>query len=328
MDIRNNPVISAVLGVFWNGEEHRFRAFWRIILFFFLLTALTAPSILILSLGGPFMFQFVPLLATIGALWIAGRILDRRTLGDFGLHINRSWLIDLGFGLVLGALLMSIVFGVELLLGWITIIDTYSYRVYANTTLDQLFSWISFATPSSNLLWVAFLFAVTGFLSVGIYEEMISRGYLLRNMAEGFQIGKISPTRALIAAWLISSALFGVAHAFNPNATELSIFCITLAGIFLGLGFVLTNELAIPIGIHITWNLFQGNVYGFPVSGASLSRTATIFRIEQSGPTLWTGGAFGPEAGIIGMLALILGSVAIVGWVKFRYGKLRYRVAQ
>jgi membrane protease YdiL (CAAX protease family) len=326
VDIRNNPVTSAVLGVFWNGEEHRFRAFWRIILFFFLLTILTAPSILILSLGGPILFQFVPLLATVGALWIAGRILDRRTLGDFGLHIDRSWLIDLGFGLVLGALLMSIVFGVELLLGWITIIDTYSYRVYGNATLDQLFNWGSFATPSSDFLSVAFLFAVASFVSVGIYEEMISRGYLLRNMAEGFQIGNISPTQAVIAAWVISSALFGIAHIFNPNATMVSTFNIALAGIFLGLGFVLTNELAIPIGIHITWNLFQGNVYGFPVSGASLSRTTTIFRIEQGGPALWTGGAFGPEAGIIGILALVLGSGAIVWWVKVRYRKLRYQV--
>jgi hypothetical protein len=94
-----------------------------------------------------------------------------------------------------------------------------------------------------------------------------------------------------------------------------------VAGLFLGLGFILTGELAIPIGLHITWNFFQGYVFGFPVSG--IGRTTSFIGINQGGPDLWTGGAFGPEAGLIGLLAMLLGSLLIGLWVRLLYGKVR-----
>ena len=40
--------------------------------------------------------------------------------------------------------------------------------------------------------------------------------------------------------------------------------------------------------------------------------------IEQSGPELITGGAFGPEAGIIRLPMLFLALAAIYGWTKFQ----------
>ncbi|NJL33875.1 MAG: hypothetical protein HC893_08460 [Chloroflexaceae bacterium] len=82
---------------------------------------------------------------------------------------------------------------------------------------------------------------------------------------------------------------------------------------FLGLGYVLTGQLAISIGLHITWNFFQGTVFGFPVSGQDFTRVG-VFSIEQGGPPLWTGGAFGPEAGLMGLLTIALGSALTVGW--------------
>jgi hypothetical protein len=92
-----------------------------------------------------------------------------------------------------------------------------------------------------------------------------------------------------------------------------------VAGLFLGLGYILTGELALPIGLHLTWNFFQGNVFGFPVSG--MASTASFLQIEQGGPVLWTGAAFGPEAGLMGMTAILLGAVLILGWVWLTRGK-------
>jgi hypothetical protein len=151
------------------------------------------------------------------------------------------------------------------------------------------------------------------------------RGYQLRNAAEGLNLRFWSPRAALIIAFLLSSAVFGAAHLANPNASFISSFNIALAGIFLGLGFVLTGELAIPIGVHLTWNFFQGNIFGFPVSGTG--HGATLIAIKQLGPDIWTGGAFGPEAGIIGLIAIILGSVLTVLWVRWRYGRVRLEEA-
>lgn len=308
-------VRGAVQQVFWNDTENRLRAFWRLLIqgFLFLLfnVVLSIIALLLFQAGalalgilspGLLLFSTVGMLAgTLFSVWIAGRFLDRRRLADFGLHTNRTWWIDLGFGLGLGALLMTLIFLVELAVGWVRVTDT-----------------LQTAFPG----WVfgpAILFQLVMFICVGFYEELLARGYWLRNMAEGFVF--MGRSGAVMLAWLISSGIFGLLHATNPNATLGSTINIMLAGLFLGLGYVLTRSLAIPIGLHITWNFFQGNVFGFAVSGL-MSRTSFIV-VEQTGPVAWTGGVFGPEAGLLGIAAMLLGSILILLWVRQRYGHLR-----
>jgi hypothetical protein len=158
------------------------------------------------------------------------------------------------------------------------------------------------------------------FLAVGIQEELFSRGYQLKNLAEGFNGKTITPDIAILLATILSSIVFGALHILNPNSTYFSTLNIILAGIFLlAMGFILTGELSIPIGVHITWNFAMGNVYGFPVSGINF-RGATFIAIEQQGPELWTGGAFGPEGGLLGVMAILLGGFLTVLWVRVRYG--------
>jgi CAAX protease family protein len=74
-------------------------------------------------------------------------------------------------------------------------------------------------------------------------------------------------------------------------------------GIFFGLGYLGTGNLAMPMGQHMAWNLFQGTVYGLAVSGDK--EPASFFLTRQMGPDLAAGGGFGPEAGLIGMLAAV-----------------------
>ncbi|GIV95752.1 MAG: hypothetical protein KatS3mg057_0409 [Herpetosiphonaceae bacterium] len=196
---------------------------------------------------------------------------------------------------------MAIIFLIEWAAGWISV--TGLFRTAAPG--------ISFAE--------AILRPLLLFIFVGIVEEVIFRGYLLQNLAEAFNLPSVGPRAAMPAAWLLSSILFGLAHAGNPFASPTSTLYLMIAGLFLGLGYILTGELAIPIGLHITWNFFQGNVFGFPVSGNPTSGT-TVIAIEQGGPVIWTGGRFGPEAGLLGVLANLVGMVLILLWLRARRG--------
>jgi membrane protease YdiL (CAAX protease family) len=242
-------------------------------------------------------------LLSTGALsvWIAGRFLDRRLFTDFGFHLNKQWWIDLSFGLALGIILISLIFITELAFGWVRVNE-----VFFVLNPEQFFF-----LPFSILLFL--------FICIGTSEELVSRGYLLKNLAEGFNIKFIGPRGAIIIGWVLSSIVFGLFHIDNNNATFLSTLNITVGGIFLGLGFVITRNLAIPIGLHISWNFFQANVFGFPVSGITIpSEVVTVFTVTQTGPDIWTGGAFGPEGGLLCSFAFLLGIVITLIWLNYR----------
>ena len=250
----------------------------------------------------PLLSSVAGLSAAILTVWLAGRFLDRRPFSAFGFRLGAGWWLDLCFGMVLGALLMTILFLLELRLGWVVVTGSFEPRGEAPFVISMLFP-------------------VATFLCVGVSEETVSRGYQLKNAAEGLNHPALGPRGAILLAWFLSSVFFAVLHADNPNATSISTLNIVLAGLMLGYGYVLSGELAIPIGLHITWNLFQGAVYGFPVSGFG-SFGATLLATEQSGPELWTGGSFGPEGGLLIPGIMFLGMSLIALWTRLRTGKI------
>ncbi|HEX9388991.1 MAG TPA: CPBP family intramembrane glutamic endopeptidase, partial [Anaerolineales bacterium] len=134
------------------------------------------------------------------------------------------------------------------------------------------------------------------FIFVGWNEELLSRGYHLQTVANGLN---------LFWGVVISSAVFGLLHLGNPNATWVSAAGIFFAGVYLAYGYIRTRQLWLSIGLHIGWNFFEGVVFGFPVSGLDIY---ALTRIKVQGPELWTGGAFGPEAGLIVLPSLLLGA--------------------
>jgi len=292
--------------VFWNFAERRLRFVWRLL-------ALIGTTLVFSSLIGIIFFpffgqphQFVSQLllnlAFLPAIWLVLRFIDRRRFSETGIFFRKDWWLDLAFGGLLGAVLMAAIFGVELGFGWIRIKDT-------------------FVSQDTTPFAIAILLPLIFYASVSLFEELLFRGYLLLNLAEAIKMRVISLRLAVVLAWVLTSLLFGAAHAGNPAATTISTLNISMAGIFIGLAYVLTGSLAIPLGIHLSWNFFQGNVFGFPVSGTNSFGT-TVFSIEQSGPLAWTGGAFGPEAGILGLLAMIAGTLTILWWVRWHHGTL------
>jgi uncharacterized protein len=327
--------MKTIANIFFNRNEHRLRSLWRILLHMILfiitmglasvLTVLAASAVMALNgtvLIGPGMetqqiineinrqmvqqpllrlLQPVVMIVMIVPLyWLVARVLDRRPVKDYGLHTNPVWWRDFGFGLLLGAVLMALIFAIELALGWVTVKGTfYTFR-------------------PEMLFWPALLVNFVHYIWVGINEEMLSRGYQLRNLAEGLNFKRIGPRGALLISYIITSSIFGLLHAGNPNATLISVINLILAGLLLGAGMVMTGSLAIPIGLHITWNFFQGNVFGLPVSG--MESGISFLQVEQSGPAAWTGGAFGPEGGLLGVLIMLLGILLTWGYIRFTRG--------
>src|SRR5690606_1226281 len=98
---------------------------------------------------------------------------------------------------------------------------------------------------------------------------------------------------------------------------------IALAGIMLAVGLLWTGELALPIGLHLSWNFCQGSVFGSPVSGNDAG--PRMIAVQQLGDPVITGGEFGPEAGLIGVGAMAIGVGLIAVWVRVTRGELSLR---
>lgn len=273
--------------IFITPGEARLRSGWRL-LFHLLLLFFLFPIVSLLLYG---LASLTPVLAFLGdeiflalvgitlSIWLARRFLDRRSFKSLGLQWDGAASRDLLAGILIPALSFVLVFLVEWGFGWLEF---------------RGFTWQ--AVPGSGLeigYWAA------AFLMVGWYEELLSRGYWLQNLAAGL---------GMPLAVFLSSAVFALAHFANPNASLAAVLGILGAGYFLAYAYLRTRQLWLPIGLHIGWNFFEGPVFGFPVSGLETGR---LILHEVNGPELITGGAFGPEGGLIVLPALALGAYLV-----------------
>lgn len=303
----------AVKSLFWNSKEARVRAAWRILVFFLASFILGE---LLYSLRGNLLTSLFPVrayrgvfeagvyLLLIGALvWLVASRLDRRRIVDYGFHLNRVWWSDLGFGLGLGTLLLLGAFVLELWMGWIKVTGT-------------------FVTAPGQPLAAMIVAGFVAVVFVAIQEEVIWRGYPIKNLVEGFNSRLISPVCATVIAVLISSLLFGLGHAGNPNATTLSTVNIMIFAALFAAGYVLTGQLALPIGLHFAWDFVQGFVLGVTVD-ASQWGSILVLAEGDSKARLWTGLPYGTEGGLLGTSAFVLGLLITVTWVRLRRGSIR-----
>lgn len=299
-----------VIAIFWNRAERRPRAGWRL-LCTVVIAAIAAVVLTVglVELGIPLtedsvvVFIAIQTAATLVAVWLGGRWLDRRKLRDFGLRFDGTWWLDFAAGLAIGAIAITAAVLVQLAMGWARIGETFV------------------AGDAEESFGLAFAQGVFLFIAVGFSEELITRGYVFRNLAEGLHFRRLGPRVALAASFLLSGGLFYALHLGNPNFTPYSHVNLCMASILLAIPVLLTGQLAMAIGTHITWNLFQGVVFGYPVSGQTIPMT--LFAIDVTGPEHWTGGAFGVEGGLLGVLANVASIAATLAWFRWRRGELR-----
>ena len=292
------PKRGFIATVFLSADEPRLRAGWRL----FLQTLLLFVFGIVVSFAGSLFggigsaasiwAQVLNLIAVTGSIYVARRWLDKRSFESLGLKLNQQTLMDILAGIGITFVQMGFIYIVMLGLGWLTF-----------TGFAWQFDPINVVVTNVVTFLVVFIF-------VGWTEELLSRGYHLQTIASGFN---------LFWGVIISSAVFGLLHLGNPNATWVSAAGIFFAGIYLAYGYIRTKQLWLSIGLHIGWNFFEGVGFGFPVSGLDIY---PLLRINVTGPELWTGGTFGPEAGLIVLPSLIVGGILIYFYTQHRDGNI------
>lgn len=138
------------------------------------------------------------------------------------------------------------------------------------------------------------------FLIQSSLEEVISRAFMIPSLTHRF-----NPIVALV----ISSSIFAIVHMSNPNVTIISLLNICMAGVLMGLLFMTTERIWMPIGLHAGWNFLQGSFFGFEVSGYDVY---SLIDSKEVGPDMITGGAFGFEGSLLSLLLLTVVSAYII----------------
>lgn len=285
--------------IFISPQEPRLRAGWRLLVqsvllaFFLALLGLLANRGLgfisdISYAGFLLLGTLVTTLAITFSVYLARRFLDQRSFTSLGLQVNSQAVIDILYGVGLTGLMIGLIFLGLWALGWLQI-ESFAWQVE------------NWGSVTASILVMVALFTL-----VSWQEELLTRGYWLQNLSAG-----LSPSLGV----LISSALFALAHWFNPNLNNQALLGLFLSGLFLAYGYLRTKQLWLPIGLHLGWNLFEGTIFGFPVSGQYQYQ---LIRQTVTGPDIITGGAFGPEAGLILVPVLILGAVGIFWYTRKR----------
>jgi len=263
-------------------RDRRLRNGWWVAAFLLLLALLLVPAILVSARAGREVSIAEQALILLAATVVI-QALRRKPITEVTGRLNGRWLAQFAIGGALGGLLMAIP------------------AVFLAATGLVRFT-VSGATPQA-LGEVVLLMA-----AVAVAEELLFRGVLFQRLAAGLGVW---------AAQILVALLFVLTHLNNPGmegATKLWAGCnIFIASILFGLAFLRTQSLALPIGLHFMANVMQGAVLGFGVSGEAEPGLLKPHFLTDSA---WlTGGAFGLEASLPGLLVLV---ALVIGLARFR----------
>lgn len=259
--------------------DGRLRSGWRVLIFIglyilggiisaWLFDGLLGRKLLVYSAA-------IQLAATLAATWLMLRFFDRQPLLSVGLSPGRSAIRELGYGFGIGFVMVEMVI----------VFEVATHMVVIEST------------AAANAAGAGALISVFGILLVAAgSEELLFRGYPFQRLVEG-----TSGAGAIV----ITSALFGLLHARNPDATALGVMNTVLAGVLFSVAYLKTRALWLPIGAHFSWNWALA-VSGFPVSGLEIVEMP--WRAISAAGRVWLyGGNYGPEGGIVATVVLVMG---------------------
>lgn len=287
---------------FWNPAERRPRALWRVL--GALVVVLSVPSVVgavvlrPLDLPMSLVQLAINALAALVALVVLllwARYVDRRELRAYGFRLDGAWWRMLALGALVGLLGWGGALATDLAFGWASVAALLSPGTGGMSFLPSLLSF--------TLAWVF----------VGVWEEVVFRGIVMRNAIEGLNGPWIPRRWALVGGWVVSSVLFGVLH-FGQASSPLALVFWIAAGLVLGLAYLLTDQLALPIGLHVAFDLGVNNVFGLASVRQAGARVPTLVRPAFTGPDVLV-----DISGAVNTAWLVVIGLLTVAVVRWRY---------
>jgi CAAX protease family protein len=227
-------------------------------------------------------FRSLYLLAALLAGYLCGRWLEGLPWRALGLSLHEHWFKHFAIGSLFGIAALTLAVVIATVGGGLH---------FELPTTDSVMRIVQ------TLIVTAFGFVVAAFA-----EEAMFRGYPLQTL-----------TRAHLA-WLgilINFVFFAAAHLNNPNWVMLGAFNTGLAGVWFAVAYLRSRSLWFPAGIHWAWNWTLGSLFGLPVSGITSFVKYPLLKGSDLGPSWLTGGSYGIEGGIAGMIALALATLLV-----------------
>ncbi|MCZ2154192.1 MAG: CPBP family intramembrane metalloprotease [Bryobacterales bacterium] len=219
---------------------------------------------------------FAMFLGSIAATALVMRIYYHTPVWAVGLVWNSDAARNLGIGLLVGVSAGVLVTLIPVALG--------SLR------------WEASGSPFSLGALMMFLALI---LLGAIGEEVLFRGFPLQRLTETF---------GAAPAVVVTSLVFGWMHTGNLSFTGLAFLNTILWGMVFAAAWLKSRDLWLPIGLHAGWNWILP-LLGVELSGFTLEVTG--YRLVGEG-TIWDGGAYGPEAGIL--TTLLVPVMLLVIW--------------
>jgi hypothetical protein len=231
-------------------------------------------------------FVIAPVLGIIAiVLWARS---GQPVFANLGFKVTKWSVPDLLIGFAITSVAILSVFLIELALRVITVAPApYDLNIFLTTLADIA-------------------------ANAGI-EEVFFRSLLLSGLV--VVLAKIPWGSTRWVPLLISAVVFGLVHATNPGASPISVVGNALGGLIYGMAFLGARNIWFPFGLHLGWNFTQ-SLLGLPVSGHHFPGPILT---TSTGADLVTGGTFGPEAGIIGILSRFLVMALLLAYLALRY---------
>ncbi|MEN2282147.1 type II CAAX endopeptidase family protein [Algoriphagus sp. SE2] len=267
--------------IFIDPNTSLVRAGWRILLFTIVFILLNLGlSIFVRAMlgslrgGSLISFFILGVTATISAFFTR-KYLEKDSISTLGISFNMLAIKDLLIGICISAVVMS---GMYALLYSLGLIQFEGFSWWLESTENSGFT-------SESL--IIFFGVFIQFSIVAWWEELAFRGIVLQNICKGLNL-----------TWgvVLSILFFGLIHAGNPGSTVLSTVLIMLISTKLVYAYLKTEQLWLPIGLHLGWNFFQSSLFGFSSSGHS---SPSLIKQMPLGLDWLSGGEFGVENSVL-----------------------------